>query len=122
MTTPTGSVPEAPKVEVVSSPEVTSDDRLWVVLCFLLAPILPLITLFMDNRKNRPFIKYHTIPTLILGVVEGIVVALLSWIPVVQCIAPFIWIINVVYAIKANKGVNVDIPVITGFSKGQGWS
>lgn len=122
MTTPAGSAPEAPKVEVVSSNEVTSDDRLWVVLCFLLAPILPLVTLFLDNRKDRPFIKYHTIPTLILGIVEGIFVALLSWIPVVNCIAPFVWIINIIYAVTANKGVNVDIPVITGFSKGQGWS
>lgn len=122
MTTPTGSVPEAPKVEVVSSPEVTSDDRLWVVLCFLLAPVLPIVTLFLDNRKDRPFIKYHTVPTIILGVVEGVVIGILQFIPVVNCIAPFIWILNVVYAIKANKGVNVDIPVITGFSKGQGWS
>ncbi len=122
MTTPTGSVPEAPKVEVVSSPEVTSDDRLWVVLCFLLAPVLPIVTLFLDNRKDRPFIKYHTVPTIILGVVEGVVIGILQFIPVVNCIAPFIWILNVVYAIKANKGVNVDIPVITGFSTGQGWS
>jgi uncharacterized membrane protein len=117
MTTPT-----APEVPPAATPEVTSDDRLWVVLMFLLAPILPLVTLFLDNKKDRPFIKYHTIPTLILGVVEGIFVAILSWIPVVNCIAPFVWIINIIYAVKANKGVNVDIPVITNFAKGQGWS
>ena len=104
-----------------TSPEVTSDDRLWGLLCFLLAPLVPIIVLLMEDKKNRPFIKYHTIPTLIFGIVEGIVVALLSWIPIVQCIVPFIWIINIVYAIKANKGVNVDIPVITKFSQGQGW-
>jgi len=121
MTTPTGPASEPPKVEVVSNTGVTSDDRLWVVLCFLLAPILPLVTLFLDNKKDRPFIKYHTVPTIILGVVEGIVVAVLQFIPIVGCIAPFIWIINIIYAIKANKGVNVDIPVITEFAKGQGW-
>jgi len=64
---------------------------------------------------------YHTIPTLIFGIAEGVVIALLSWIPVVQCIVPFIYIINIIYAIKANKGVNVDIPVITKFAQGQGW-
>lgn len=75
----------------------------------------------MDTKKDRPFIKYHTIPTLFFGIAEGIVIALLSWIPVVQCIVPFIYIINIVYAIKANKGINVDIPVITKFAQGQGW-
>jgi len=121
------TIPTEPVIEPVPAPApapepgVTSDDRLWVVLCFLLAPILPLVTLFLDNKKDRPFIKYHTVPTLILGVFEGIVVAILSWIPVVNCIVPFIYIINIIYAIKANKGVNIDIPVITQFAKGQGW-
>jgi uncharacterized membrane protein len=104
------------------SSEVSSDDRLWVLLCFLLTPIIPLITLFLDDRKNKPFIKYHTVPTLILGVAEGIVVGILAFIPFVGCLTPFLWIINVVLAVKANKGVNVDIPVITNFSKQQGWS
>lgn len=112
--------PEPLQVQV-PSPEVTGDDRLWVVLSFLLTPILPLITLFMDNKKDRPFIKYHTIPTLIFGVVEGILITVLQFVPVVNCIIPFIWIINVVYALKANKGVNVDIPVITQFAKDQKW-
>jgi len=120
MTIPTEPVIE-PAPAPAPEPGVTSDDRLWVVLCFLLTPILPLVTLFLENKKDRPFIKYHTVPTLILGVVEGIVVAILSWIPVVQCIVPFIYIINIIYALKANKGVNTDIPVITNFAKAQGW-
>ena len=53
--------------------------------------------------------------------VEAIVVALLQLIPVVGCLTPLIWIINIIYAIKANKGVNVEIPVITSFAKGQNW-
>jgi uncharacterized membrane protein len=116
MTTPT-----TPEVQPTVNPEVSSDDRLWVVLCFLFTPLVPLVTLFMDTKKDRPFIKYHTIPTLILGIVEGVIIALLSWIPVVQCIVPFIYIINIIYAIKANKGLYVDIPVITKFAQGQGW-
>lgn len=115
------TIPTEPVVVPPVNPDVTSDDRLWVVLCFLLAPILPLVTLFLDNKKNRPFIKYHTVPTIILGVAEGILIAILSWIPVVGCITPFIYIINIIYALKANKGVNVDIPVITKFAQSQGW-
>jgi len=104
------------------SSDVTSEDRLWVLLCFLFTPLFPVITLFLEDKKERAFIKYHNAPTLILGIVEIIVVGILSFVPVVNCFTPLIWIINVVYAVKANKGENVNIPVITDFSKQQGWS
>ncbi len=107
---------------VVTNPEVSSDDRLWVLLCFLLAPLLPLITLFLADKKDRSFIKYHTVPTLILGVAEGIVAGILSAIPIIGCFTPLLWIINIVFGLRANKGVYTDIPVITNISKGQGWS
>jgi uncharacterized membrane protein len=116
MTTPV----EIPPVPV--TPEVSSEDRLWVLLCFLLTPLLPLITLFLDDKKNKTFIKYHTVPTLILGIVEVVVVGILSLIPIVNCFVPLVYIINVVYGIKAYNGTNTDIPVITDFSKQQNWS
>lgn len=107
---------------VVTNPEVSNDDRLWVLLCFLLAPLLPLITLFLADKKDRPFIKYHTVPTLILGVVLGIVAGILSAIPIIQCFTPLLWIINIIFGLRAYKGVYTDIPFITNISKGQGWS
>jgi uncharacterized membrane protein len=110
--------PEMPSL----TPEVSSEDRLWVLLDFLLAPLLPLITLFLDDKKEKPFIKYHNVPTLILGVAEGIVVGILTLIPIVGCFTPLIYIINIVYGVKAYKGVNTDIPVITKFSQDQKWS
>lgn len=103
-------------------PEANDDDRMWVLLSFLFTPIIPILMLVLDDKKVRPFIKYHAAPTLIMGIVEGIIVFILSFIPVIRCIAPFIWIINLIYGLKAYKGVNTDIPVITAFSKGQGWS
>ena len=122
MTIPTDQEP-TPEVmpESFPGPAVSGDDRLWVVLCFLFTPIIPLITLFLEDKKNRPFIKYHTVPTLILGVVEVVVVGLLQLIPVVGCLTPLIWIVNIIFAVKANKGVNVEVPVITSFAKGQNW-
>jgi uncharacterized membrane protein len=116
MTTP----PEMTPTSV--NPEVSADDRLWVLLSFLLTPLLPLITLFLEDKKNRAFIKYHNVPALILGVAEGVVAFILSFIPFVGCLTPLLWIINLLLALKANKGVNVDIPIITDFSKKQGWS
>lgn len=104
------------------TPEVSSEDRLWVLLDFLIAPLLPLITLFLDDKKDKPFIKYHNVPALMLGIIEAIVVGVLSYIPVVNCFLPLVYIINIVFAVKAYKGVNVDVPVLTSFSKQQGWS
>lgn len=104
-----------------AAPEVSSEDRLWVLLCFLVAPILPLITLFLDDKKDKPFIKYHTVPTLILGIAEAVVVTVLSLIPFVGCFTPLVYIINILYGVKAYNGTNVDIPVITNFAKQQNW-
>ncbi len=116
MTTPT-------EIPPVSSPEVTSDDKLWVVLSFLLTPLLSLITLFMDDKKNRPFIKYHTIPILILGCLEIVISSILGLIiPYYFRIGGILWIINIILAVKAYNGTQVDIPVITEFSKTRGWS
>lgn len=115
MTTP-------PEITPVPVPDVTSDDRIWVILCLLFTPLFPIITLFIDDKKNRPFVKYHYIPALILGVVEIILISILSYIPVIRYITGFLWILNVYYAIKANSGTNIDIPFITDFAKKQGWS
>ncbi len=104
-----------------ASPEITSDDRLWALLCFLLAPLVPLIVMLMEDKKARPFLKYHAVPTLILGVVEAVVMGVLAMIPLVGCLTPLIWIINIVFGLKAYKGEYVEIPVITNFAKQQGW-
>ena len=103
-------------------PEVSSDDRLWVLLCFIFTPLVPLITLFLADKKDKPFIKYHNVPALILGVVVAIVAGILALIPVVGCLTPLLWIICIIFGIKAYKGVNTDIPVITKFSQDQHWS
>ncbi len=115
MTTPT-EIPPA------SNPEVTSDDKLWVVLSFLFTPLFPLITLLMEDKKNRPFIKYHNVPALAFGIVEAAISIVLSFIPYVACLGGLLWIINIVLAVKASNGKQVDIPVITEFCKSRGWS
>ena len=110
-----------PAVPPTQNPEVTSDDRIWVILCFLLTPINPIVTLFLEDKKNRPYIKYHTMPTLGLGVAEWIFVSIFALIPIIGYLGGLVWIINIIYAVKANSGNNVDIPVISEFVKKQGW-
>jgi len=104
--------------------DVSSDDRLWVLLAYLLTPLVPLIILLMEDKKNRTFLKAHNLQALILGIVEYIVVSILSVLSlgILGCIAwVAIMVINILYGMKANKGEVFDIPVISNFIRQQGW-
>ena len=103
--------------------EPTSDDRLWALLAYLLTPLVPLIIFFMDDKKNRSFIKAHHIQALALGIVLVIFNTIMSFIPVVNCVAPILTLgVVVYYAVKAHRGELITIPVITDFVKSQGWA
>ncbi len=102
--------------------EVTSDDRLWALLAYLVPIVVPILLMLMEDKKNRPFIKAHTIQALILGIVLVVVASILALIPIVGCFSPLIYILLIVYALKAYRGEYVNIPVITNFVKNQGWA
>ena len=106
----------------INSPtDVTSDDRLWTLLGYIFAPIIPIVVLFMEDKKNRPFIKAHNAQALALGVVEWVINVLLSFI-VIGCVTSVLTIIlNIYLGIKANRGEVFEIPVITNFVRKQGW-
>ena len=48
--------------------DITSDDKLWAALGYPIF-IIALIMLFMEEKKNRPFIKFHAVQALALNVV-----------------------------------------------------
>jgi len=103
--------------------DITSDDRLWALLSYLLTPLIPIIILLLEDKKNRPFIKAHYIQALVLGIVLIIFQTLMGFIPIIQCIVPFLVLILVIfYGVKAYRGEYIDIPVITSFVKNQGWA
>lgn len=105
------------------SPESTSDDRLWALLSYLFTPLIPIIILLMQDKKDRPYIKSHTMQALVLGVALVIINTIGAFIPVLGCIFPIATLVLVIYyGIKAYRGENFDIPVITNFVKSQGWS
>ncbi len=93
--------------------EVTSDDRLWALLGYIL-PLIALIALLMEDKKNRPFIKYHAIHALVFAVLTII----LSF-TVCLWVIPWIWAIIVGF--QAYQGRWAEVPGITNFVKGQGW-
>ena len=100
--------------------EVTDDDKLWALLSWLFWPIA-IIVLLLEDKKQRPFIKYHSIQALALGVIGYVISGVLS----VVGIGCILWIVVLIYqiylAIKSYQGEWVTVPVITDFCKNQGW-
>lgn len=104
------------------APDVTSDDKLWSLLAYVLSPVVPIILLLIEDKKNRPFIRYHNAQALLLGVINIILAIVLGWTVFLSCIPFLLWLLMVYWGIKAYQGEYVVIPVITNFVKGQGWS
>ena len=106
-----------------SSPiDSTPDDRLWALLAYIISPLVPILILVMADKRERPFLKAHTIQAMILGVLIYILSGVLSPILGLGCV---IWLVGIVYEIflglKANKGELVEIPVLSNFVRQQGW-
>lgn len=104
-----------------SGTEVTSDDRLWAFLAYLLSPIIPVIILLMEDKKDRPYLKAHTMQALILGLLNVAIGAIIGWTIIFSCVPLIIWLVMVYWGIQAYQGKYVTIPVITDFVNNQGW-
>ncbi len=103
--------------------EVTSDDKLWVLLAYVLSPLVPIIVLLMEDKKNRPFIKAHNAQALALGVIMVLLYVLLGWAFFIGiCLGLVLWIAMIYWGIQGYQGKYVTIPVITDFVKKQGWA
>ncbi len=102
--------------------EVSSDDKLWVLLAYILSPIVPIIIMLMEDKKNRPFIRAHNAQALVLGVIEVILGVVLGWTLVLTCVPLILWIAMVYWGIQGYQGKMVTIPGVTDFCKKQGWA
>lgn len=94
--------------------EVTSDDKLWAALTYVFSPLVPIILMLMEDKKNRPFLKAHNAQALILGIITVVTSGF--------CVGIFVWIYQLYLAYQAYQGKTVVVPVITDFCKGQGWA
>jgi uncharacterized membrane protein len=112
--------------------DITSDDKLWAALGYPIF-IIALIMLFVEGKKDRPFIKFHAIQALALNVgvlvveiVLGILSAALAAVTfgiggVIGCIAPLVWLLLIWPAVLAYQGKYFDVPVVTKFLRSQHW-
>ena len=106
------------------SSSVSSDDRLWAALAYVFTPLVPIILLLIEDKKNRPFIKEHNAQALVWGIVTIVLGSILSTVLFFCLGLPWLilWGIGVYWGIQAYGGKSVNIPVITDLVKNQGWA
>jgi len=104
------------------SPDITSDDKLWAALGYPI-PLIPIIVLLMEDKKDRPFIKYHAVQSLAFNVALWVLIFIFSAITLgfgAIC-APVIWLVTLWPAYDSYQGNYTELPVVTNFIKNQGW-
>ena len=89
------------------APEISMDDKLWALLAYLFSPLIPLMILFTGDKRQRPFLRAHLFPALLLGLVN-VLNAILS-------------LFLIYWGIKAFKGQKVEIPILSDFIRDHDW-
>lgn len=105
----------------MASNTVTSDDKLWAALAWVFTPIVPVIVLLLEDKKERAFIRSNSIQALVWVVALFILGSILTVTVVGACLIPFLWIPQLYFAFKSYQGEAVSIPFITDFVQKQGW-
>lgn len=105
--------------EQFTYPDITSDDKLWATLAYLLSPPVPLVLLLLEEKKTRPYIRYHSIQGLVVGVVVWIIISVLA-LPTLFC-SGFLWFVLLYWGLRAFRGETFEIPVVSTFIKNQEW-
>jgi uncharacterized membrane protein len=104
--------------------DLTSDDKLWAALSYVFAPVLGVIVFLMEDKKARPFIKFHAVQSIVVSIVVWILVAIIATVTlgIGGICAPLVWFVFLYWAYKAYQGEAVTIPFVTDFIKKQGWA
>lgn len=100
--------------------DITSDDKLWAALGYPIF-IIALIMLFMEGKKDRPFIRYHAVQALALNVVLWVVIIIASITVILALCDPILWLLMIWPAILAYQGKYFEVPVLTKFLRNQHW-
>jgi uncharacterized protein len=103
------------------SSDVTSDDKMWAALGYPIA-LVAIIVLLMEEKKARPFIKYHAVQSLAANVVFFLISFILGITVVGAICAPVLWLVFFYWAYKAYQGEYFTLPFLTDFIKKQGWA
>ncbi|MEN9564147.1 MAG: hypothetical protein RIR73_2391 [Chloroflexota bacterium] len=95
--------------------DVTQDDKLWAALGYAI-PIIAIVVLFMEDKKNRPYVKFNAVQSLVASVALTIISSVTLGCGTVLFLVMFWW------AYQAYQGQDVRIPMISDFIRNQGWA
>jgi len=109
--------------------DVTDNDKLLAALGYPIWPVA-VAMLLMEDKKNRPFIKYHAVQSLAFNTV--VFIAALIFGCCLGAITFFIagagsllvsvlWLVTLWPAWEAYNGKYLVVPYVTGFIKKQNW-
>ena len=101
---------------IYAGEQITSDDKLWAALAYFFTPVVPIIIMFMDDKKDRPFIKAHNAQALVVVILMYVIATITVGCGSIVFFALWYW------AYKAYQGEYITIPVVTDFVKKQGWA
>lgn len=103
--------------------DVTSDDKLWAALSYAFAPLIGIIVLLMEDKKARPYIKFHAVQSIAVSIVLWILASVLTAVTlgIGGLCVPLVWFVFLYWAYQAYQGQQVKIPVVTDFIRNQGW-
>lgn len=97
------------------SPDITSDDKLWAALGYVI-PLIAIVVLFMEDKKSRPYIKFNAVQSLVVTVVLTILTTITF-----GC-GGILFLVMLWWAYQAYQGQDVKIPMISDFIRNQGWA
>lgn len=97
------------------SSDITSDDKLWAMLGYLI-PLIAVVVLFMEDKKNRPYVKFNAVQSIAATVVLTIISTITLGCGSILFFAMLWW------AYQAYQGQDVKIPMISDFIRNQGWA
>jgi uncharacterized membrane protein len=95
--------------------DVTQDDKLWAALGYVI-PLIAIVVLFMEDKKNRPYVKFNAVQSLVATVALTIISSVTLGCGTVLFLAMLWW------AYQAYQGQDVRIPMISDFIRNQGWA
>ena len=97
------------------SPDITSDDKLWAALGYVI-PLIAIVVLFMEDKKNRPYVKFNAVQSLVATVVLTVLTTI-----TLGC-GGILFLVMLWWAYQAYQGQDVKIPMISDFIRNQGWA
>ncbi|MCL4269795.1 MAG: hypothetical protein KJZ72_09630 [Anaerolineales bacterium] len=95
--------------------DVTQDDKLWAMLGYII-PLIAIVVLFMEDKKNRPYVKFNAVQSIVATVALTIISTVTLGCGGILFLVMFWW------AYQAYQGQDVRIPVISDFIRNQGWA